>query len=605
MGAKEFKIALWIGLAAVSIGLCLAAMTAPFHHAQAGRVVKVGVDHSPPFYSVQADGSVKGLAVDVMNEAARRRGIQLQWAPLSDTPIDEALKTGKVDLWPLASSTNTRQKLFFISDPWLESDFVIVSTGSHPIHNEAEAAGQVIAHARLRGTASVAEKYLPASKLLVKRYRADAIAAVCAGEASGALVESLLLDAILLDRPKGCEQQVFKIASLPRAIFPLSIVSVRQAAPAAWELRKEISTLASDGFLSRKLDEWTPFSAQGTRSIWAREEAEERSRIYRICLGLILVFALFLIAEVRRAFRQKRAAQRMLAELQASEQRWQLALTGAGDGLWDWDLVSRTIFRSPGWKSMLGYQENAIGENIEDWRQLLHPDDAERAQAAIDAHLKHETAAYSCDYRLRAQDGTWRWVSDRGQAVWDEQGKPVRMAGSHTDITARMQEQESLSLEARTDGLTGLWNRREFDRALQQQTQLARTSGVPLTVCAFDLDEFKSVNDLHGHAAGDRVLIKFAELLKESLRKRDISCRTGGDEFVVILPETTSEQAAALAARVCTELRRISFESQAGAVFRVRCSFGVGQFGADDLLAAADELLYQAKQKARRKVFAA
>ncbi len=322
-------------------------------------------------------------------------------------------------------------------------------------------------------------------------------------------------------------------------------------------------------------------------------------------MGLIAVFALFLIVVTRRAFREKRAAQKRMAELWASEQRWQLALSGAGDGLWDWDLVTGTIFRSPGWKTMVGYQEDEIGTTIEDWRRLVHPEDADRAQAAMDAHLKHETPGYSCDYRLLAKDGKWRWVSDRGHAVWDEDDKPVRMAGSHTDITSRKQEQEILTMEARTDGLTGVWNRREFDRALEIQTNLARTTGKPLTVCAFDLDEFKSVNDLHGHSAGDQVLVKFAALLRESLRKRDVVCRTGGDEFVVILPETTAEQATALASRICSELRRIRFESPAGVEFRARCSFGAGEFGVDNLMAAADELLYQAKQKARRRIFAA
>ncbi len=604
MSKRNIRFARLSSVAAVSASICLFAIfrLMPTTH---GRVVQVGVDHSPPFYSIQADGSVKGLAVDVMNEAASRRGIQLHWVPLADTPIDEALQSGKVDLWPLAGITKSRRENFYVSDPWLESDFVLVSPNSNPVRNPKDAEGGTVAHARLRMTASVAQQYLSHSQLIVKPFRADAVAAVCSGEAAAALVESLLLDAILLDRPKGCEQKVFHVSNLAGATSPLSIVATRNSTPAAAELRQAISVLARDGFLSAKLDEWSPVSAQGARSIWAREDAEQRSWIYRICLGLIAVFALFLIVAIRRAFREKRAAQKRMLELWASEQRWQLALSGAGDGLWDWDLVTGTIFRSPGWKSMLGYQEHEIGTGIEDWRRLLHPEDAERAQAAIDAHLKHEAPAYSCDYRLLAKDGKWRWVSDRGQAVWDEDDKPVRIAGSHTDITSRKQEHEILTLEARTDGLTGVWNRREFDRALEFQTKSARTTMQPLTVCAFDLDDFKSVNDLYGHSSGDQVLVKFAGVLTENLRKRDIVCRTGGDEFVVILPETTAEQATALAARVCSELRRIRFESPAGVEFRARCSFGAGEFGADNLLAAADELLYQAKQKARRRIFAA
>lgn len=586
------------------------------------KLYRVGVDHSPPFYAFRPDGSVTGLGVDVLNEAARRRNIRLQWIPLTNMPLDDALEKRTVDLWPLVGSTKSRREKLFLSKPWLESDYVLLSSASFPIRNPVDAAGRTVAHARLKLTAIIAQEYLSQSTLLVKQFREDAVHSFCVGEASAALVESRVLDAILLKRPKGCENLIFKISNLAGATSPLSIAAVPEAKEAAEGLRDGISLLAEDGTLSAMLDEWSPFSAQGMRSIWAREIAETRSAIYRASFRLALVFAVILGFAARRAYLLKLSAQaselrfrqlaqqqqQTLAELLASEQRWQLALNGAGDGLWDWDVASGTVYRSPGWKAMLGYPENEIGNSAEDWRRLVHPEDLERAQQALDSHLRSETACFSCDYRLRAKDGRWRWVSDRGQAVWDATGAPIRVAGAQTDITARMMEQEALSLEARTDGLTGLWNRREFDRVLAAETKAARNSGKPLALCTFDLDHFKLVNDRFGHAAGDQVLSRFGALLKESLRKRDTCCRLGGDEFVAILPETSAEDAWRLAEGVGSELRAIRFCSASGAEFRVKCSFGVGESGEGDspekvALETADGQLYKAKQRTGVIVF--
>jgi diguanylate cyclase (GGDEF)-like protein/PAS domain S-box-containing protein len=579
------------------------------------RVYRVGVDHSPPFYLVDRDGSVTGLAVDVLNEAARRREIRLEWVPIRDMPLDDALAKRAVDIWPLVGPSKLRQSKFFLSQPWLESSYVLVSLGTNPIRNASEAAGKTVAHARLRTTTAIAKQYLPRSTLVVRHFREEAVEAMCAGEAVAAVIESQVLDAILLKRPESCAEQALKISSLTGAKSDLSIITVPEAREAGEALREEISTLALDGFLSAKLDEWAPFSAQGMRSLWARETAEQRSRFYRAWAALILLFATFLTIAARRADSLKKIAQRSeeryrnltlrqqrtMNELKASEQRWQLALNGAGDGLWDWDLTSGVVFRSPGWKNMLGYDESEVGNSIEEWRKLVHPEDLAGVQKEVDAYLKRGQDGFCCDYRIRGKDGNWRWVSDRGQAVWNEHGTAIRLTGCQTDITARKLEQEHLSLEARTDGLTGLWNRREFDRALDFHVRAAKETCRSLSVCVFDLDNFKSINDSFGHVAGDRVLKAFGKVLRDNRRRQDVCCRLGGDEFVVLLPETEAREATRLANRVCAELQAIHFESDAGVRFGAGCSFGVGGPGEADVLSAADGLLYVAKKQAKKQ----
>jgi diguanylate cyclase (GGDEF)-like protein/PAS domain S-box-containing protein len=302
--------------------------------------------------------------------------------------------------------------------------------------------------------------------------------------------------------------------------------------------------------------------------------------------------------------------ERMLERLRTSEERWQLALRGAGDALWDWDIVSNRIYRSPRWAAMLGYHEHEVGDTREAFLELLHPDDVSATLTAIEEHLARlSPEGYCAEYRLRHRDGTWRWVLDRGQAVWDERGRPTRMAGSHTDITSRKAAESLLTLQARTDALTGVANRREFDRLFSEHFRQSREECIPLTVCLCDLDRFKEVNDVYGHAAGDRVLIAFAVILRSSLRRSDLLARIGGDEFVISMPNTTADEAVGIVERMRHALRTHPFDSGSDS-FCVTSSFGVAELLADHedsqgLLADADRLLYDAKGGGRDRTLAA
>jgi PAS domain S-box-containing protein len=135
--------------------------------------------------------------------------------------------------------------------------------------------------------------------------------------------------------------------------------------------------------------------------------------------------------------------------LQRSEERFDLAIRGTDAGIWDWDLDTNTVFFSPRWKSMLGYEEAGIGNDFSEWENRLHEDDRERAFATIKAYLDGETSEYELEHRLRHKDGSYRWILARGAAVRNENGKPYRMVGSHIDITAlKRAEKEARRQEA-------------------------------------------------------------------------------------------------------------------------------------------------------------
>ena len=134
----------------------------------------------------------------------------------------------------------------------------------------------------------------------------------------------------------------------------------------------------------------------------------------------------------------------MKKALATSELRWQLALEGNNDGIWDWNLLDQTVFFSVRWKSMLGYQDHEIKNEFPEWSDRVHPDDLPNVLDQVFLHLIGDTPFYQSEHRLRCKDGTYKWVLDRGKAFYNEQGKPLRMVGSHTDITERRLAEESI-----------------------------------------------------------------------------------------------------------------------------------------------------------------
>lgn len=151
-------------------------------------------------------------------------------------------------------------------------------------------------------------------------------------------------------------------------------------------------------------------------------------------------------------------------ELRKSEERWQLVIKGNNDGIWDLNLTTNQVFRSARYEQILGYQEGELGFDNEDWAQRIHPDDFERVIKANQDYLERKIPIYAAEYRQRCQDGSYKWVLSRAQAIWDETGTPVRMVGSTADISDRKQMEEALYKSeerfhlALTNSELGLWD---------------------------------------------------------------------------------------------------------------------------------------------------
>lgn len=297
--------------------------------------------------------------------------------------------------------------------------------------------------------------------------------------------------------------------------------------------------------------------------------------------------------------------------LQESEERWSLAVRGNNDGIWDWNVRTGHTYFSARCASILGYDEDVeIARCRQDWINYIHPDDREQVVSALKLHTDRTTKYYYAEYRARARDGTYRWVLDRGQALWNRNGDVLRVAGSFTDITDRKRYEQQLQeakgkLEelAMRDGLTGLKNRRAFQERFEMEYERASRYGIPLSVVLLDVDNFKLYNDAFGHPAGDTVLRIVAEILSNVIRDTDFVARYGGEEFILLLPHTSMEAALQVAERCRLDIAHYHWPKRS-----VTASLGVStlyagiNISSEELVKAADDALYASKSAGRNLV---
>lgn len=163
--------------------------------------------------------------------------------------------------------------------------------------------------------------------------------------------------------------------------------------------------------------------------------------VYKTAAYLMVYRALF-VTGVRGPQRQLAAERARVSEL---EQRWKFAIEGSAQGVWDWNAATNKVYFSPRWKSMLGYTEAEVGDGLSEWESRVHPEDLAAAHTALQHHFDGDAPYYENRHRMRAKDGSWHWILDRGMVVArDEMGKPSRVVGTHTDITELVTAQQAL-----------------------------------------------------------------------------------------------------------------------------------------------------------------
>lgn len=216
--------------------------------------------------------------------------------------------------------------------------------------------------------------------------------------------------------------------------------------------------------------------------------------------------------------------------------RLMLALNASGDGLWDWDAVSNSVYYSPRYIEMLGYTPETFPATLRSWEEKIHPDDHVHVvpmQKDIIASPMHGDT-FECTYRMRRADGTWAWILGRGNVTLrNADGQATRVVGLHTDISASQADRAHLEDLVRNDPLTGLRSRTFFTMTMDDLEQQAVR---PVGVIAADVNGLKMINDHLGHEEGNSVLCQAALLLRGGLDSAACVARMSGDEYAVLLP---------------------------------------------------------------------
>ncbi|MGV1876593.1 EAL domain-containing protein [Rhizobium sp. A22-96] len=319
--------------------------------------------------------------------------------------------------------------------------------------------------------------------------------------------------------------------------------------------------------------------------------------------GLVLIVLLIGFTVMQHAFAGGAFQQGLFSDLE----RQSLALTGSGDTVWDWDVARDRVVTTPDISMKLGLSPGSMHGAARNWLPRLHPDDRDRFRATLDVLLEHRRGRLNHEFRIRAEDGHFHWLSIRARPVLGSNGEIIRCVGTIVDITEQKNSIERLLHDAVHDNLTGLPNRQVFLDRLQAVLTLASDSNqLRPTVMVIDIDRYKLVNDTLGVAAGDNILIALTRRLRRLLKPQDTLARLSGDQFGLILvserdPAKVADFADAISKAIMVPInfanREIILTASVGLT-----SWVDQQENASGMLSDAELAMYRAKRAGGNRV---
>lgn len=338
-----------------------------------------------------------------------------------------------------------------------------------------------------------------------------------------------------------------------------------------------------------------------THNIRRRQEAESNLKKSNEELGSLYEEILASQEELQAQYESLETAQQALRD---SEERYKLSVSGANDGLWDWDFARREVYLSERCTEMFGFSGSRV-KGLEDlFAKTVPSGERRKVLAALRSHLIGKTPHFSFEHRVHTPSGL-KWVLTRGKVLMGGDGKPVRMAGSITDISERKAAEELVAHLAYNDSLTGIANRAALNRELSAVLTQAATEGRWGAMAFIDLDNFKGINDTFGHSAGDRLLVIVSQMLMRIDDGRHFVARVGGDEFIVLVEGAADRNEVALYA----DKLQTAFSDPMvvdGKNFYVTVSIGLTVYPedgttAEELFKNADMAMYKAKELGKNR----
>ena len=280
-------------------------------------------------------------------------------------------------------------------------------------------------------------------------------------------------------------------------------------------------------------------------------------------------------------------------------------LAATGDGIWDWDIQSGNVMHNQRWVELLNLDPSKIHSNLDEYKSRIYPEDLPKVFESIQVAMR-TGEKYVLEYRMIRGDGSIFWVADIGMVVdKSSSDEPLRMVGAITDITSQKDAQAKIEELAFFDSVTNLPNRRYIQERIQRSINESSRNNSFSALMLLDLDNFKFVNDSHGHYVGDILLKQFGLRLGQALRPMDIVARIGGDEFLVLFAshypsiEQFKEILQLVMDRICDQLQEV-FELEGNIKVNIKPSIGVVIFGKDiggfeELMKFADLAMYSNK----------
>ncbi len=330
------------------------------------------------------------------------------------------------------------------------------------------------------------------------------------------------------------------------------------------------------------------------------KKSESSIRIQLLAIiGLLIVGAAGLMISLQKS-------KLMRNNLAYEKQRLNEVIWSTNVGTWEKHIPSGRVLINKRWAEMLGYKLDELIPITHACRtRLIHPEDLPLADQRLQQHYDGELEAYECEMRMQHKEGHWIWVLDKGKIVQrDSKNRPIRMVGTHQDISEQKQASDQLQHLAHHDQLTDLPNRALFYDRFQQAVLMANRNNTALAMLFIDLDGFKAINDNYGHSSGDQVLTTIAQRLSSTVRQSDTVGRMGGDEFAVLLHSLHhKEDASLLAEKIILHINEPILLSN-GLPVSLSCSIGIALYpehsaNPNALIQQADTAMYQAKHSGK------
>jgi len=266
----------------------------------------------------------------------------------------------------------------------------------------------------------------------------------------------------------------------------------------------------------------------------------------------------------------------MASDVTETPHRLEAALTAAGDVAYDWDLATDAIAWHGPVGAMLGIADAQVVSTGRALAGRLNPEDLLLRQQRLNAHWTRRTS-FDCEYRVRAENGGFAWVHDRGTAVFDPNGRPIRMQGVWRLITNRKAQEQRLEHAANYDELTGHFNKKRLRESLDHIVSSSLRSGSVGAYLAVGIDKLTAVNDALGHEAADAVIVAVGQRLDRCLRVSDVIGRVGGDRFGIVLANCPEEHVPIAAEKILSAVSHVPIMTASGPVY-VTVSVGSATF---------------------------